>query len=86
MIATSCNPIILEFAKGLLGSSVNASPHVAKFRLNQKFSPVDTMIQYVDHFILFRKQSQAAEVQQQFVLGQSQMNINGVAPGGMPFR
>ncbi|XP_063238157.1 mediator of RNA polymerase II transcription subunit 20 [Bacillus rossius redtenbacheri] len=56
VVPASCWELMREFLQGFLGSSVqNAPPQYLQSRMNEIFQPIDTIHQYLDQFILYRK-------------------------------
>lgn len=51
-----CWELIREFMQGVLGSSVqsNPPPYLAT-RMQENYTPIDTIHQYLEHFTMFRK-------------------------------
>ena len=55
-VAQSCWGLMIEFMQGFLGSVVtNQIPPYLKSKFNDKYSPVDTIHQYLEHFNVLRK-------------------------------
>ena len=55
-VAQSCWGLMIEFMQGFLGSVVtNQIPPYLKSKFNGKYSPVDTIHQYLEHFNVLRK-------------------------------
>jgi mediator of RNA polymerase II transcription subunit 20 len=55
-VAQSCWGLMIEFMQGFLGSVVTSQvPPYLKSKFNDKYSPVDTIHQYLEHFNVLRK-------------------------------
>jgi mediator of RNA polymerase II transcription subunit 20 len=55
-VAQSCWGLMIEFMQGFLGSVVTSQvPPYLKSKFNDKYSPVDTIHQYLEHFNILRK-------------------------------
>ncbi|KAL1517316.1 hypothetical protein ABEB36_001095 [Hypothenemus hampei] len=56
VIPALCWELILEFLQGFLGSSAPAAPPAfLQNRMQEIYSPIDTIQQYLEHFTHFRK-------------------------------
>lgn len=56
IIPANCWELIKEFLQGFLGSCVTPlPPPYLQARINEMYTPVDTVQQYLAHFILYRK-------------------------------
>ncbi len=55
-VISSCWGLVTEFMQGFLGSVVsNQVPPYLKPKLNDNYTPVDTIHQYLEHFNVLRK-------------------------------
>jgi len=55
-VAQACWGLMLEFMQGFLGSVVTSQvPPYLKTKFSDKYSPVDTIHQYLEHFNVLRK-------------------------------
>ncbi|KAI5707911.1 hypothetical protein M8J77_012369 [Diaphorina citri] len=60
VIPGNCWELIKEFLQGFLGSCVQAlPPPYLQARINDVYTPVDTVQQYLEHFIMYRKSTPA---------------------------
>nr|CAD7576260.1 unnamed protein product [Timema californicum] len=56
VVPASCWDLMREFLQGFLGSSVqNTAPQYLQNRINEVYQPIDTIQQYLDQFMLYRK-------------------------------
>ncbi|XP_064487988.1 mediator of RNA polymerase II transcription subunit 20-like [Ornithodoros turicata] len=60
VVPSSCWDLMREFMQGFMGNAVQGPPQYLQGRMNELYSPVDTVQQYMDHFNAFRRASTAA--------------------------
>jgi len=58
VVADACWKLLMEFMQGILGQNAQtAPPKILENRMKEIYTPLDTMLQYMDHFTAFRKAS-----------------------------
>lgn len=63
VVPAMCWDLIMEFMQGFLGSSgPTAPPAFLQNRMQEIYSPIDTIQQYLEHFTIFRKSTGPAMV------------------------
>jgi len=64
----ACWELINEFAQGFIGSEVssqNRANYLNEKNPNEVYTPADTIHQYLEHFVTFRKTGLTSQQQQQ---------------------
>lgn len=55
VVPSNCVGLMREFLQGFLGSCVQSLPACLQNKMDEVYQPMDTIQQYLDHFLNFRK-------------------------------